>query len=611
MRSIFSILLFPIAYLITDLFVRYELIQLYSKWQLIFYGISVLVSLLLFVTWILLLNKLKDKKIVFYSLLSFLTFYLVFSILGSYIFFYFNGFYPNYYTYEYFRNEPLSAFVLLKDSINVQDTIMFAFGFTLVFYFLRKLSKYEIKWNSWKKIGFISVVYLGLFSFLVVKVKKYDQCLMVDTNFAAAINRHFFDWEKQRTFKGKGLGERQVIPIQQTNDKKDFNVLIVVFESLRKQNLEAYGYKRKTTPNFTKFEKKHPDEFFVFKHPYTVSSTTMLAVPAVLTGIAPYQSPDVFYSQPIMWDYGNCLNYRTFFITSHSLKWYRFDRFYQKEQLDHRWYKEVSGEPFFNDLGIDDAKTIDHLNEVIHQKSDDPFFGIVQLNATHYPYNIPKKFAKWKGTFLDEYDNSIFYQDHVIGKLFDELERSGKLDNTVIIFTSDHGESLKDHNNIGHVDSYYAETISVPLMLYLPKSIAINYDVKTLKNNLNRTTSSIDIAPTIVELLGLQQHKDVREISKNFTGQSLFTLIRKDRAIITMNNNEIARFKVGISLVQDNYHYIYRTNIVPNRQEIYDLKKDKKETKNLIDQLTTSQKRLLLKNFEQYPICMDYLPKGN
>lgn len=592
-----------------DLFVRFELIQLYSKWQLIFYGISVLVSLLLFVTWVLLLNKLKDRKVLFYSLLSFLSFYLVFSILGSYIFFYFNGFYPNYYTYEYFRNEPLSAFVLLKDSINLQDTILFACGFTMVFYLLRKLTKSEIAWNSWKKIAFVSIAYLGLFSFLVVKVKKYDQCLMVDTNFAAAINRHFFDWEKQRTFKGKGLGERYVFPLQQTDEKKDFNVLVIVFESLRKQNLEAYGYQRKTTPNFTKFKYEHPDEFFVFKHPYTVSSTTMLAVPAVLTGIAPYQTSEVFYSQPIMWDYGNILNYRTFFITSHSLKWYRFDRFYAKEKLNHLWYKEVSGHAFFNDLGIDDAKTMDHLNEVIHQDSEDPFFGIVQLNATHYPYNVPKKFAKWKGTFLDEYDNSILYQDHVIGKLFDELERSGKLKNTVIIFTSDHGESLKDHNNIGHVDSYYAETISVPLMLYLPKALAVKYDMKTLRSNLHKTTSSIDIAPTIIDLLGLKNNRDVKEVSENFTGQSLFTPIRKDRAIITMNNNEIARFKVGISLVRDNYHYIYRTNIVPNREEIYNIKKDKKETKNVIDQLSNAEKRSLMKCFEKYPASIEYLPK--
>lgn len=603
-----TIFLFPIIYLVADLSVRFELLQLYSPWQLLFYGISCVVSALLFIICILVLNKLKNNKTLYYSLLILFTFYLVFSILGSYIFFYFNGFYPNYYTYEYFKNEPLSAVVLFKDSVKLLDISLFLACYSIIFFVIGKLSSSLIVWNSRRRISYLLILFVGLFTVLVVKVKKYDQCLIVDINFSAAVNRHLFDWESQRTFKGKGLEERTIYPLQKTNEKRDFNVLVVVFESLRKQNLEVYGYQRETTPNIKRFQQEHQNEFFVFKHPYTVSSTTMLAVPAVLTGIAPYQSSTIFYSQPILWDYGNMLNYKTFFISSQSLKWYRFDRFYEKEKLNHFWYKEKSAFPFFNDLGIDDVHTIDHLNDYISAKDKKPFFGVVQLNATHYPYNVPVNFKKWKGTFLDEYDNSILYQDFVIGKLFKELKRTGKLDNTVIIFTSDHGESVKDHNNIGHVDSYYAETISVPLMLYLPKALAKNYDVKTLRTNLLKTTSNIDIAPTIIELLGLQKNKEVKAISKNYSGQSLFQPISKNRSIIIMNNNEIAHFKVGISLICNNYHYLYRTNIVPNKEEVYDIKKDKHELKNLIKVLSKKQLYSLLKAFKKYPICLKYVP---
>lgn len=609
MRNGKTIFIFPILYVLVDCIVRFDLLQLYSKWQLLFYGISILTSVLLFVVVVLVLNKLKNRNRLYYSLLTLFTFYLVFSILGSFIFFYFNGFYPNYYTYEYFRNEPLSAFILFKDSVKWQDSIMFMFSFGFVFYLMRNLTLKEILWNSDRKIVLGIALYVGLLSFLVIKIKKYDQCLIVDSNFSAAINRHIFDWEKERVFKGKGLEGRTPFPMNRTLEKRDFNVLVVVFESLRKQNLEVYGYQRETTPMIKQFNQEHPDEFFVFKHPYTVSSTTMLAVPAVLTGIAPYQSKAVFYSQPLIWEYGNILNYRTFFLSSHSLKWYRFDRFYAKEKLDHFWYKEKSGHRFFNDLGINDVHTIDHLNEQISKENEKPFFGVVQLNATHYPYNVPEKFEKWKGTFLDEYDNSILYQDYVLGKLFSELKKTDKLKNTIILFTSDHGESLKDHNNIGHVDSYYAETISVPLMLYIPKELSGNYDLKTLRKNLTRTTSNIDIAPTIVELLKLQNNKDVKAISANYSGYSLFQPIPKDRALIIMNNNEIARFKVGISLIKDNYHYIHRTNIVPNREELYDIKKDKTETNNLIEVIAKKDLKELMRSFEIYPVSLDYLPE--
>lgn len=609
MKSILLILLFPFLYLLCDITIRFTFIQLYSLWQILFYAISVISSTLLFFVVILILNKVKNRSVLYASFLSLFCFYLILSILGSYIFYYFNGFFPNYYTYEYFKNEPLSAAILLKDSINKLDILLFMLGFSVMFFLLRKLSRREILWNTRKLILICSISYIGIFSFLVVKIKKYDQCLMVDTNFSAAINRHLFELEKERKFTGKGLSLRTPALLHKTNGKRDFNVLVIVFESLRKQNMEAYGYERETTPNLRSFEQDHPDEFYVFKNPYTVSTTTMLAVPGILTGIGPYQSPETFYSQPIIWEYSNMLNYRSFFVSSHSLKWYHFDRYYKNSKPDYIWSKETSKHAFFNDLGIKDIHTINHVNEFIKTKDKDPFFGVVQLNATHYPYKIPKQFEKWKITFLDEYDNSILYQDYVIGKLLKELKKCGKLENTVIFFTSDHGESLKDHKNIGHVDSYYAETISIPLMLYLPKGLRKKLDLKTLKENISKTTSNIDIAPTLVEILGLQKNKEVKQLIKNYSGYSLFHEIPYDRTLITLNNNSIARFKVGLSLIQDDFHYIYRMNVAPNREELYHIKKDKKELNNMISILSKKQRNIWLNYLRHYPECLKYLPK--
>jgi len=161
------------------------------------------------------------------------------------------------------------------------------------------------------------------------------------------------------------------------------------------------------------------------------------------------------------------------------------------------------------------------------------------------------------------------------------MKSIGKIEKTWIILTSDHGESLKDHNNFGHLDTYYAETISVPLMIYIPEKTGQKLDLKTLRSNLQKTVSNIDIAPTIVDLLALQNNPSVKPLLKNYTGFSLFRPIRKFRTVITMNNNEVARFKVGMSLIKDQYHYIYRMNIVPNREELYNIKKYPKETNNL------------------------------
>jgi len=600
---------FTLAYLLTDVIIRSELLTLYSSKQIGFYLLSALTSLILFTSVFLFLNKIRERKVLFHVLLGIFCIYLVVTVIGSFIFFFFNGFYPNYYTYEYFRNEPQSAFVLLRDSIDLRDSIIFALGFSAFYWLLKKAIDKQVAWNRPALIIWGIAIYISLLSILTVQIKKFDQCLTVDSNFSAAVTRHFFDLESNRTFNGKGLGKRTPIYLTKLNDDRDFNVLVVLFESMRKQDLQAYGYQRKTTPNLFQFQRQHLNEFFVFKHPFAASTTTMLAVPAVISGIGPYQSPDVFYSQPMIWEYGSMLNYRTFFISSHTFQWYRFDRYYLKERLGHIWNKEKSGKNFFNDLGINDSHTIDHLNEKIGEKGDRPFFGVVQLNATHYPYNIPEKFKKWKGSFLDEYDNSMYYQDHVLGKLFAELKRSGKLENTVIIFTSDHGESLKDHNNIGHVDSYYAETVSVPMMIYLPENIRPDLKRKQLKINRTKNVSTTDIAPTIIDLLDLKGNKEVQKVWKNYTGYSLFGPIPKDRALIIMNNNEVARFKVGISMVKGKYHYIHRMNIVPNREELYDIKKDPKEKMNLMGLVSKKDLKELMDAFNEYEVCEKYLPK--
>ena len=73
------------------------------------------------------------------------------------------------------------------------------------------------------------------------------------------------------------------------------------------------------------------------------------------------------------------------------------------------------------------------------------------------------------------YDNSVYHFDRLIESMYSSLfSESGTLENTVIIITSDHGESLLEHNYLGHIESYYLETVSIPMMMYIPKSLQKN-----------------------------------------------------------------------------------------------------------------------------------------
>ena len=68
----------------------------------------------------------------------------------------------------------------------------------------------------------------------------------------------------------------------------------------------------------------------------------------------------------------------------------------------------------------------------------------------------------------DAYDDCLAYLDEQLGRLFDELDRSGVLGNTLVIVTADHGEQFGEHDLYCHASSLYDPEIHVPLLVILP-----------------------------------------------------------------------------------------------------------------------------------------------
>src|SRR5690606_38262388 len=98
----------------------------------------------------------------------------------------------------------------------------------------------------------------------------------------------------------------------------------------------------------------------------------------------------------------------------------------------------------------------------------------------------------------DAYDSSIRYADHELGRLLRTLQESGRLDNTVVIVTSDHGEDFGEHGTdiFGHARSVYATALLVPLVLVHPPSVPAGARIRD-------AVSIRDIPATVMEVLGL------------------------------------------------------------------------------------------------------------
>ncbi len=97
--------------------------------------------------------------------------------------------------------------------------------------------------------------------------------------------------------------------------------------------------------------------------------------------------------------------------------------------------------------------------------------------------------------YLDAlYDGSLLYNDRELGRLFDYLAEQGRLDDTLILITADHGEHLMEvTGRYGHEGDWYDAVARIPLIVHYPKKLA--------HASVNRPTEGVDVLPTMLALL--------------------------------------------------------------------------------------------------------------
>ena len=106
-----------------------------------------------------------------------------------------------------------------------------------------------------------------------------------------------------------------------------------------------------------------------------------------------------------------------------------------------------------------------------------------------HPINGENAFKQKKASYL----GMVKLIDHNIGKLLHQLKASGELENTLIVFTSDHGDYMGEHGLMSKTGMHEC-TYKVPLLISFPAKISGT-------KNIDFLWSTIDFAPTILDLL--------------------------------------------------------------------------------------------------------------
>lgn len=189
-----------------------------------------------------------------------------------------------------------------------------------------------------------------------------------------------------------------------------------------------------------------------------------------------------------------------------------------------------------------------------------PLFLYAHYLDTHFPY----KAGGNSGTPFERYLRSIEYVDRELGKLVRKIEQLGLWRRTLLVVASDHGEAFGEHNSQYHATTLYEEQLHVPLLVV----------AEALKPRTVRTmVSLIDLGPTLLDLAGQQT-------PGYFMGQTLVPLLRGadarlSRPIVAEGRLKKAMyFSDGYKLIVDDKN---------GTQELYYLKRDPKELRNVID----------------------------
>ncbi len=287
-----------------------------------------------------------------------------------------------------------------------------------------------------------------------------------------------------------------VVPLLSTTAKKDTvkNVLLITIDTLRSDRLSCYGSLSVRTPNIDALA----DRGVLFSRAFANTSTTLPSHTNILLGVSP-----LYHG---VHDNLHFIVREDFLSLAEHLKdnGYATAAYVGAYPLDSRFglaqgfdiYDDEYPHGYDQNLAVLERRAEEVINKALNgiEGMSPPWFVWIHCYDPHLPYEPPEPF---KSRFArNPYDGEIAYVDLVMGKLLRHLEEKHLFDETMIVFTGDHGESLGQHGEMSHGFYAYNTTIWVPLIINIP-----GLETKRVEQYV----SHLDIFPTICDVIGVKK----------------------------------------------------------------------------------------------------------
>ena len=358
---------------------------------------------------------------------------------------------------------------------------------------------------------------------------------------------------------------------------RPLNIVIVTADTLRADRLPSYGYARIKTPHLDRMAA----EGTVFEQAQTVIPLTLPAHSSMFTGTYP-----MYHGVRDNGGYYLGEDRQTLAETLRD-QGYATGAFIAAFVLDGRWGLDQGFDRYFDDFDFNKYERIaldtvqrrgDEVLETglewMSEVKDGPFFSWLHFYDIHTPHDPPEPYlSQVQGYPWARYDGEIVFVDHLMGRLQSWLEENDLADDTAVVFIGDHGESLGQHEEMTHGFFIYDATMHVPFILKTP------YRQIPRGGRIAAQVSTIDLMPTLLELVGVAAPHEVQGSSlvPLLTGEADdLGLIRYSESLYPRHHYGWAELK---SLRNGRLHYI-----AAPRPELYDVREDPRQEKNLADE---------------------------
>jgi len=369
------------------------------------------------------------------------------------------------------------------------------------------------------------------------------------------------------------------------------HVFLFIVDSLRRDYLSPYN----PAVTFTPATQAFASESVVFERAFSRYGATGLSVPALWTGGMMLHKQYVEPFAPM-----NALE--------KLLDGAGYRRFMSDDHLVTQLFRATPAMTLLDEAIVEMdhtvCGTVGELQSRLDATSRDrrPIFAQTRPLQLHTARLVrdPETPASAYPGFVPGYAAQVAALDRCFGGFIDYLKQTGRYDHSVVILTSDHGESLGEDGRWGHAYTLYPEVVQIPLIIHLPPALRA-----TMTAEPSSVALSTDVTPTLYALAG-QSPRDLG----NLYGLPLFTSANRPPPVRRRESFLLSSSYGPVhAMLRHNGRSLYVADAVQGRDLAFEMRADgTMERQTVTDVMRTVNRRLMRDHIGQIAAAYRFTP---